>query len=121
MFSASLPQPPEERAPLPGVQRIVAVGSGKGGVGKSTVSVNLALALAATGRRVGLFDADIYGPNVPLMLGIRRKPRDPAQRPGEVFVTAARARAAQAHERYPALDRLGIRVFSIGFLIPEEM
>src|SRR5437763_1929668 len=113
------PQPPDERTPLPEVRHIITVGSGKGGVGKSTVAVNLALALAAAGRRVGLFDADIYGPNVPLMLGIRRRTSArEAQR--EVFVTAARARAARAHEQYPALDRYGLRVFSIGFLVPEE-
>ena len=57
---------------LPGIGRTLAIASGKGGVGKTTVSVNLALALAARGARVGLFDADIYGPNVPLMLGVRR-------------------------------------------------
>ena len=60
--------------PLPGVQYVVAVGSGKGGVGKTTVSVNLAVSLAKLGYRVGLIDADIYGPNVPTMLGITRQP-----------------------------------------------
>ena len=120
------PQPPTERAPLPGVRHIVSIGSGKGGVGKSTVSVNLALALAAGGWRVGLFDADIDGPNVPLMLGIRRKATTREQqaqelgRQPQVFVTAARAGAARPHERYPSLERYGIRVFSIGFLIPED-
>ena len=57
-------------APLPGIRNVVAVASGKGGVGKSTVAVNLALAWAAQGARVGLLDADIYGPSQPLMLGI---------------------------------------------------
>src|SRR5947209_671369 len=55
--------------PIPGVDAVVAVGSGKGGVGKTTLSVNLALGLAKLGYKVGLLDADVYGPNVPLMLG----------------------------------------------------
>jgi len=59
------PQPTPERQPIPGVKNLVAVASGKGGVGKTTVAVNLALALAKLGHRVGLLDADVYGPNVP--------------------------------------------------------
>ena len=59
---------------LPGIQYVVAIGSGKGGVGKTTVSVNLAIALGKLGYRVGLIDADIYGPNVPTMLGLTRQP-----------------------------------------------
>ena len=62
-------------ASIPGVSKIVAVGSGKGGVGKTTVAVNLALALSRLGQRVGLIDADIYGPNVPLMMGSSQQPR----------------------------------------------
>ncbi len=58
---------------LPGIRRVLAVASGKGGVGKSTVAVNLSLALAHLGYRVGLLDADVHGPNVPLMLGVRRR------------------------------------------------
>ena len=63
------PQPPGEqpKLPIPGVSHIIAVGSGKGGVGKTTVAVNLAISLARDGHRTGLMDADVYGPNVPLM------------------------------------------------------
>lgn len=64
-------------APLPNVKNIIVVASGKGGVGKSTVSANLALALAAEGARVGVLDADIYGPSQPRMLGIAGKPESP--------------------------------------------
>ena len=62
---------PGQRQPLPGVKNIIAVGAGKGGVGKTTMAVNLALALARRGSKVGLLDADIYGPNVPIMLGVQ--------------------------------------------------
>ncbi len=65
---------PPAPLPLPGVSKIVAVGSGKGGVGKTTVAVNLAIALARLGLKVGLIDADIYGPNIPLMMGASRQP-----------------------------------------------
>src|ERR1022692_966140 len=62
------------KPPLPGVKNLIAVGSGKGGVGKTTVAVNLAVGLAALGHKVGLMDADVYGPNVPLMMGINQTP-----------------------------------------------
>ena len=68
---AGAPQGPQ---PLPGVEHVIAVGSGKGGVGKTTVAVNLSVALAKLGYKVGLIDADIYGPNVPTMLGATRQP-----------------------------------------------
>jgi len=75
----SVTSSPDPHAPLdnmmPGVRNVIAVGSGKGGVGKSTISVNLALALAAEGYRVGLLDGDVYGPSVPLMLGLTGQPQ----------------------------------------------
>ncbi len=66
---------PEGPQPLPGIRHIIAVGSGKGGVGKTTVAVNLAISLGRLGHRVGLLDADVYGPNVPLMMGSHSQPR----------------------------------------------
>src|SRR5580698_93674 len=66
---------PPAPLPLPGVEKIIAVGSGKGGVGKTTVAVNLAIALARMGNKVGLIDADIYGPNIPLMMGSSQQPK----------------------------------------------
>jgi ATP-binding protein involved in chromosome partitioning len=89
-------------APLPGVKNIIAVASGKGGVGKSTVAANLALALAAEGARVGVLDADIYGPSQPRMLGVSGRPESPD---GKTIVPM------QAH---------GLQVMSIGFLIEED-
>jgi ATP-binding protein involved in chromosome partitioning len=70
-MGAGVPQGPQ---PLPGVAHVVAVGSGKGGVGKTTVAVNLSVALSKLGYKVGLIDADIYGPNVPTMMGVTRQP-----------------------------------------------
>ena len=100
---AAAASPFDERAPLPGVAHILAVESGKGGVGKSTVAVNLALALRARGLRVGLLDADIYGPSVPLMLGIPE----------------ARPRMAEGHKIIP-IDRYGIAVVSMGFFLDDS-
>ena len=68
------PQQMPERQPIAGVKNLVAVASGKGGVGKTTVAVNLALALTKLGHTVGLLDADVYGPNVPIMLGTTQEP-----------------------------------------------
>src|SRR5258708_16828726 len=69
------PQQMPEREPIRGVKNLVGVASGKGGVGKTTVAVNLALALAKLGHKVGLLDADVYGPNVPIMLGTMQEPQ----------------------------------------------
>jgi ATP-binding protein involved in chromosome partitioning len=85
-----------------GIDRIVAVGSGKGGVGKSTVSSNLAVALARQGRRVGLLDADIHGPSQPRMMGVNRRPASPD---GKTIIPL------QAH---------GVTVMSIGFMLKED-
>lgn len=98
---------------IAGVGKILAIASGKGGVGKTTVTVNLALALAARGARVGLFDADIYGPNVPLMLGVRRKTSANAS------ATLTVARAGQHVPFIPPLERYGLSIMSIGLLVGE--
>ena len=88
---------------LPGVAHTIAVASGKGGVGKSTVAVNLAVALAQRGAKVGLLDADIYGPSIPLMMGVDERPTiDPSGRSILPF------------------DRWGVRFMSLGFLVPKE-
>jgi ATP-binding protein involved in chromosome partitioning len=89
------------RSPVPGVKNVIAVGAGKGGVGKTTVAVNLAVALAKCGSRVGLIDADIYGPNVPIMLGMKTQLTTDGQKivPGEKF---------------------GLQVISMGFLTQDE-
>jgi ATP-binding protein involved in chromosome partitioning len=96
--------------PIPNVSHVLAVASGKGGVGKTTVTVNLALALAMRGARVGIFDGDIYGPNVPLMLGVRRK------QGAEGWLPIGRA---EKEPYIKPLDRYGLRVMSIGFLVGE--
>src|SRR5438045_1230376 len=92
------------------VSRIIAVASGKGGVGKTTVTVNLALALLLNGARVGLFDADIYGPNVPLMLGVRRS------KPTAGWIPIGRAENAPYIK---PLERYGLKVMSVGLLVGE--
>ncbi len=97
------PQAPGEqpKLPIPGVENIIAVGSGKGGVGKSTVAVNLAISFAKLGFKVGLLDADVYGPNVPLMMGVQETPHAMGQR----------IRPIEAH---------GIKLMSMGFLNPGD-
>ncbi|MEO0401340.1 MAG: Mrp/NBP35 family ATP-binding protein [Pseudomonadota bacterium] len=95
------PKPQEGPTKPTGVQRILAIGSGKGGVGKSTVSSNLAVALARAGRKVGLLDADIYGPSQPRMMGINKRPASPD---GKTIIPL------QAH---------GVTLMSIGFMLEE--
>jgi ATP-binding protein involved in chromosome partitioning len=95
------PKPQEGPTKPTGVQRILAIGSGKGGVGKSTVSSNLAVALARQGRKVGLLDADIYGPSQPRMMGINKRPASPD---GKTIIPL------QAH---------GVTLMSIGFMMEE--
>ncbi len=90
---------------LPGVKTTIAVASGKGGVGKSTVAVNLAVALAKEGAKVGLLDADIYGPSIPLMLGINEKPK--------VYQNKATMKMIP-------LENYGIKLMSIGFLVDDN-
>jgi ATP-binding protein involved in chromosome partitioning len=101
--------------PITGAHRLLAVASGKGGVGKSTVAVNLALGLTRLGYAVGLLDADVHGPNVPLMLGARRR----AVAAGwESIVPLAMASPQAA--RLPALERYEVRIMSLGLLAGEE-
>ena len=95
-------QPPQGPQPLPGVDTIIAVGSGKGGVGKTTLAVNLAIVLAKLGHKVGLLDADVYGPNVPLMLGISGQPK------------------IGGDNRITPLEVHGLKVISVGFLNPGD-
>ena len=98
-MGAGAPQGPQ---PLPGVAHVVAIGSGKGGVGKTTVAVNLAVSLGKLGYRVGLIDADIYGPNVPMMMGISRQPN---------IVGENRIEPILAH---------GVKFISVGLISPGD-
>lgn len=91
-----------EKERIPGVGKTIAVASGKGGVGKSTISVNLAVALAKNGARVGLLDTDLYGPSIPLMMGIN----------DDLNVTK--------DERLIPLESHGIKLISVGFMLDEE-
>jgi ATP-binding protein involved in chromosome partitioning len=96
------PDPFADRAKLPGVEKVIAVASAKGGVGKSSVAVNLALALAAQGRRVGLLDADVYGPSVPTMLGLDQGPE------------------VTEDKKIIPVECRGLQVISMGLLLPPD-
>jgi ATP-binding protein involved in chromosome partitioning len=99
---APRPGQPQGPQPLPGVETIIAVGSGKGGVGKTTLAVNLALAMSKLGHKVGLLDADVYGPNVPLMLSLNTQPR------------------VLGDNRIEPLEAHGLKVISVGLLNPGD-
>jgi ATP-binding protein involved in chromosome partitioning len=101
----SVPAPTPDNNLLPNVAHTIAVSSGKGGVGKSTVAANLAASLAASGRRVGLLDADIYGPDIPLMFGEKRKPK----------VTGGKG-----SEKIVPLESHNVKLMSLGFLLEDE-
>lgn len=106
-----------KRARIEGVETLLVVGSGKGGVGKSTVSVNLAVALAKQGARVGLLDGDAYGPSIPMMLGVRK--RAPGFG-GAVTLPLAERQDIPPERKMQPLPRYGITIMSVGFFIGEE-
>jgi ATPases involved in chromosome partitioning len=97
------PKAPGEapKPPIPGIRNLITVGSGKGGVGKTTVSVNLAVALARLNYKIGLLDADVYGPNVPIMMGIQDSPH-------------------AVGDRIQPLEQHGVKLMSMGFLNPGD-
>jgi ATP-binding protein involved in chromosome partitioning len=95
------PQQEQPKVPILGVKNLIAVGSGKGGVGKTTVAVNLAIALSKMGHKVGLMDADVYGPNIPLMMGVRATPH-------------------ALGERIQPIEKHGLKIMSMGFLNPGD-
>ena len=99
------PQPQVQRGPgIPGIKHLIAVASGKGGVGKSTTAVNLALALKSLGLKVAVLDADVYGPSIPKLFGLTGKPEP----------------SSAAGKKMKPMTRYGVEVMSIGFLVPED-
>jgi ATP-binding protein involved in chromosome partitioning len=100
-MTANVRKAPAGRQAVPGVKHIIAIGSGKGGVGKSTITVNLAVALAQAGANVGLLDSDIYGPSIPMMMGVHRQPEVVNQR------------------MLPPMNH-GVKLMSLGFLLPDH-
>src|SRR6201987_4049608 len=100
-MSPNQPGQMQPKLPIPGVKNLIAVGSGKGGVGKTTVAVNLAVGLGSLGYRAGLMDADVYGPNVPLMMGVNSTPM-------------------AYGDRIQPLDQFGVKLMSMGFLNPGD-
>lgn len=106
-----------QRARIEHIQSLLVVGSGKGGVGKSTVSVNLAVALAKGGASVGLLDGDAYGPSVPMMLGVRKRNAAPAS---VLYLPLAQQGKLTPEQMVKPLDRYGVKVMSVGFFIGEE-
>ncbi|MEQ1628482.1 MAG: Mrp/NBP35 family ATP-binding protein [Nitrospira sp.] len=99
--SHEAPPAPAKENFIPGVKHVIAVSSGKGGVGKSTVASNLACALALTGAKVGLMDADLYGPNIPMMMG---SSKGPEQKDGKIV----------------PVENYGVKLISMAYLVPEE-
>jgi len=95
-------QPPQQEPVLPGVKNVIAVASGKGGVGKSTVAANLAVALSQTGARVGLLDTDIYGPSVPTMFDVKERPNITTQK------------------KLVPIEKHGVHLVSMGFLVDTD-
>jgi ATP-binding protein involved in chromosome partitioning len=109
-----------ERRGVPGIGRLLAVASGKGGVGKSTVTVNLALALAAAGHRVGILDGDIHGPNVPLLLGVRRRAAETGGKGLKGLSMMSIAGTVPAAQRPRPLERHGLAILSLALFVGEE-
>ncbi|HEX6308582.1 MAG TPA: Mrp/NBP35 family ATP-binding protein [Longimicrobiales bacterium] len=101
----SVPAPTPDATLTKSIEHVIAVSSGKGGVGKSTVAANLAAALAVAGKRVGLLDADVYGPDIPLMFGEKRKPKVTGEKGTEKIVP---------------LEAHGVKLMSLGFLLEDE-
>ncbi|MBI2923611.1 MAG: Mrp/NBP35 family ATP-binding protein [Planctomycetes bacterium] len=103
-FGAQVRAEARQGGGLPNVKHIIAVGSGKGGVGKSTVAANMALALAGDGARVGLMDLDVYGPSIPLIMGVQ----------------GMRPEVSEKANRIIPVERLGVRIISFGFFVPAQ-